>query len=267
MRTDDIWQKLKDEIEGSLVFTARDEWGCLHVVDHQARRFLYFSAPYEQSCILRDRPYSLVHDYARAMLLPLVFSNPRRVLMMGLGGGSLLHALRRAAPDSRVTVVEQRPQVVVIARDFFQLPHVPSEDLHIADARNFIRNEPAAHYDLVLADLFFDDRMLPWQLQQKFFLQCHRVLREDGWLAINYDHCLDPEGSVLRHLYASFATVLSHVTPDDNQIILASPQLAASNDETGLRLGMLQTCLEVPLEKLWRQLTVLRGFYPATGET
>ena len=121
------------------------------------------------------------------MALAFALARPREVILLGLGGGSLLHALRKACPDANAAVVEMRPQVVAIAREYFQLDSLQDGQLIIADAKQQLRLFPSQSCDLLLADLFYDNRMHPWQEQQKFFLQAQKCLRPGGWLAINFD--------------------------------------------------------------------------------
>lgn len=254
MHDSEVWQTLRQETGGRLIAQERDDWGWLHVVDQGDRRYLYFGAPFEQSCILREKPWQLVHDYARAMMLGCVLAEPRDVLMLGLGGGSLLHSVRRGCPEAAVTVVELRPQVAALAREYFELEFLRDEQLIIADAKQQLRRFPPQAFDLLLADLFYDDRMHPWQEQHKFFMQCRNLLRADGWLAINFDSPRLVEGSSGAALFEWFPTVLSVTTRDDNQIVLAT--LQADFDEEAFEAGIavLEQRLEVPLLPLLNRL-------------
>jgi spermidine synthase len=250
----DIWQTLRSEIEGQLVAQHRDEWGWLHVVDHGDCRYLYFGAPYEQTCIRKDKPHQLVHEYARAMSLAFALAQPRDAILLGLGGGSLLHALQKACPDANTSVVEMRPQVAVIAREYFQLDSLRDGQLIIADAKQQLRLFPTESCDLLLADLFYDNRMHPWQEQQKFFLQCRKLLRPDGWLAINFDAPRLVDSESCYPLADLFPTLLSVTTRDDNQIVLASPQSRFDIEDHLPAIEQLEQQLEIPLRPLLKNL-------------
>lgn len=267
MSHSDIWQRIKHEIEGHLVFRTEDEWGPLFVVDRQDKRFLYFGEPYEQSCIYRDNPSQPVHEYARAMLLALGFVQPQSALMLGLGGGTLWHAFRVAYPEADVTLVELRPEVVNVARHYFHLADQDNDQVIIADAKHFIRDEKPERHDLLFADMFYDNRMHPWQKQYKFFVQCRRVLKENGWLVINFDHSLATDDAAMHNLTSLFPTVYSYVTRDDNNIIFASPQADFDPDACVDTLKALEASLGCQFEAMYRQL-VLPGNVPlSTGET
>ena len=224
------------------------------VVDLQGRRYLYFGAPFEQSCISLTKPFQPAHDYARAMLLPLGFREPAELLLMGLGGGSLVHAAHHVYPQASLRVFEQRPLVVEIARHYFDLPQLEEGAVVIGDARLLIRDEPANHYDIVFADLFSDDKMLPWQQQAKFFAQCRRILNEQGWLIINYDHLLGDDSTVIRQLRSHFSHVLSFVTREDNQVIMATPDSAFVLEGCHPGIIQLQERLETSFEVILDEL-------------
>lgn len=249
----DIWHALRAEIEGQLIAQVRDDWGWLHVVDHGDCRYLYFGAPYEQTCIRKDKPHQLVHAYARAMMLGLALGDPQDVLMLGLGGGSLLHALRKACPAANVTVVELRQAVADIAQDHFQI-ELSADSLIIADAKQQLRQFSAASCDLLFADLFYDNRMHPWQEQHKFFQQAKTVLRPDGWLVINFDAPRLTDSDSSLSLRDVFPTLFSVTTRDDNQIVLASAQSGFELSDHLEKVDALGRLLEIPLLPLMKNV-------------
>ncbi|HET8871570.1 MAG TPA: spermidine synthase, partial [Aquabacterium sp.] len=63
-----------------------------------------------QSVMRRDAPNELVLDYTRTMMGALLLqSEPRHILMIGLGGGSLPKYCRAHMASSDITVVEISP--------------------------------------------------------------------------------------------------------------------------------------------------------------
>ena len=85
-------------LPGKEIFHTHDDYGPLIVTDDGERRFMAFSENDEQSCLLKKNPALLQHDYCRAMLLVLLFKQPKTLLMFGLGGGSLATALHHHVP-------------------------------------------------------------------------------------------------------------------------------------------------------------------------
>ncbi len=86
-----------------------------------------------QSEMLLDDPHALVNDYTRKMMGFLLFCpEPRRVLMIGLGGGSLVKFCNRHLPTTHVTVVEIDANVIAL-RSHFEIP--PDGDRPAGDPR------------------------------------------------------------------------------------------------------------------------------------
>jgi len=78
------------------------------------------------------RPDELALDYTQAMMAFLLFQQqPRDVLMIGLGGGSMARYMHQRMPRTRSTVVEINPKVLAAARSLF---HFPEDDARLAVA-------------------------------------------------------------------------------------------------------------------------------------
>ncbi len=92
-----------------------------------------------------------------ALALPLLALGARaraqpRVLVLGLGGGSVARVLRALAPDARLVGVEFDPEVVRVARRVFDLDELGVEVL-CEDARDLLRRT-RRRFDLVVDDVF-----------------------------------------------------------------------------------------------------------------
>jgi spermidine synthase len=109
---------------------------------------------------------------------------PRRIVMVGLGGGSLAKFCHRHFPDAHITVIEVRADVIAL-RDAF---HVPPDGARFAvvhgDAADWLAAHPAAA-DVLLVD-GFDAGGLPARLADAaFYADCRRALRPGGALVAN----------------------------------------------------------------------------------
>jgi spermidine synthase len=174
---------------GELVYHGRDEDGALEVVDTYGIRALHFGTPPRQSALSLKNPRRLELPYVRAMLSPLPFiGEPRRVLLAGLGGGSLARFLLEEFPDCRVDAVERRAGVVAIAHAYFGLPRTERLNIHIADASEAIerlsRQAPEA-FDLILVDAYDHLGMDASVNAPEFLGGCARLLSRLGALSMN----------------------------------------------------------------------------------
>lgn len=237
-----------------------DEHGPVRVMDDGSKRYLVFDSIHEQSCQLKDQPALLVHEYGRAMMIPLAFHEPRRVLLCGLGGGSLVHCLFRHFPEVRLDVVELRPRVVEVAYRFFQLPYDPRIRIHAMDAGDYLRQSPDASYDFILSDIFHASCMDSQQAEQTFLAHCHRLLTPDGWLAINYSSHSECSHETLRFISTEFADIRTCGVPSGNLVLLAckSP-VRKSEKEITDRLKALNKLLGFSLSRYFGRVHKIKG--------
>lgn len=135
-----------------------------------------------QSCIRPDAPDRLVLDYTRLMMAGLyVQPAPRRILVVGLGGGILPRALAKLLPDATIDSVEIDQAVVDVAQKWFLF--VPSARVRVAvqDGRVYVKRalKNGARYDLVFLDAY-DHEYIPEHLLTREFLQEVRGLLAPG---------------------------------------------------------------------------------------
>lgn len=174
---------------GTLIHSSRDHEGVIEVVDAHGVRSLHFGTPPKQSSMSLTEPDRLELPYVRAMTGALMFhDHPARVLILGLGGGSLARFFLSEFPECEVTAVELRRQVVEVARQFFHLPEDGRLSLHVADADAYVyseRESVASRYDLLLVDTYDHIGMVPHINAASFFANAKSLLSPQGVLAIN----------------------------------------------------------------------------------
>lgn len=173
---------------GKVIHQSRDEHGTIEVVDDGAYRSLHFGSEPKQSSMELHDPIRLALTYTRAMTAALLFNEqPRSVLLIGLGGGSLAKFFLHHFPDCRVDAVEYREAVYKVARGYFRLPDDPRLTMHFADAGEFIRRADAAYgnYDMILVDAFTGDGIARSTCGLSFFESCRARLSPQGVLAAN----------------------------------------------------------------------------------
>jgi spermidine synthase len=175
---------------GTLVHRCRDRQGVIDVVDSGNIRTLHFGTRATQSSMDLLDPVRLVLDYLRGMLAALLFcERPRALLMIGLGGGSLVRFALDRLPDIRVDVVECRQRVIDVAFEFFRLPKDQRLRVHLGDGAELVREGSAglgeSEYDLILVDAYDHARMSESVASPEFFRACRERLRAGGILSMN----------------------------------------------------------------------------------
>ena len=173
------------------IHTERSLYRNLFVVQDSDLRCLTFRraiATERQTCMRMSQPNYLVFPYTRMMLgSVLVKPDPKRVLVIGLGGGTLPMALRNIFPDLEIDVVEIDPAVTRVAEKFFGFKRDAKLKVHEEDGRVFVKKAIRADtkYDIVMLDAF-EDEYIPEHLSTKeFLLEVKSTLTPDGVVAAN----------------------------------------------------------------------------------
>jgi spermidine synthase len=134
----------------------------------------------EQSAMDLMRPERLVYGYERMMLVAFsLVPEPKRALLLGLGGGAMCRHLAAHLPDCEVTIVERDPVVLRLAREYFHL----ARRVRMADAESVVA-EARGGYDVVLVDLY--DGAGAARTPRRFWSDCIGALRPGGCLAVNW---------------------------------------------------------------------------------
>lgn len=175
--------------DGTLIHRTQDEMGPIEVVQDSVHRSLHFGTEPKQSSMRLDDPQALVLSYTRAMTAALLFvPQVRRVLLIGLGGGSLAKFVLYHLPEAHLDVVEFRPQVHSVAREWFALPDDPRLTVHFGDGGEFMRTadrDQFSNYDLILVDAFEAMGIADSVCSSIFFDACRQRLADKGMMAIN----------------------------------------------------------------------------------
>lgn len=149
-------------------------------------RTLHIGSDTVQSSMRLARPNDLEISYTRSMMAFLLFNpDPRKVLMVGLGGGSLAKFIYHQLPRTRIVAVEVNPRVVAVARQFF---HVPQDDerfnVVIGDGTAYLGNNELAA-DVIMVDGYDAESQVEALSTPAFYRDCARALGGSGILVVN----------------------------------------------------------------------------------
>ena len=130
-------------------------------------------------------PDDLPMLYARVMSTAAIYPQDiKRVLVLGLGAGSIPVYLDRFLPDATIDTVELDPGVIDVAKKYFGLRETKRFHLIESDARVFL-NRHTEPYDLIMVDAYTGS-YIPFHLMTKEFYQLVRNrLTPHGVAAIN----------------------------------------------------------------------------------
>ncbi len=125
------------------------------------------------------------------LFLPALFrpsGTIRRVLVLGVGGGCVLHLLRRHLQPEQIIGIELSSIHLSVAKRFFNLRDRRIE-LHAADAAVWLQDCQEPKFDLIIDDLFLEEgsvAMRAVDCDAAWFRLLLRHLSRDGLLVINF---------------------------------------------------------------------------------
>jgi spermidine synthase len=141
-----------------------------------------------QSAMRLADPVRLELAYTRAMLCSLLFRpDPKRALLLGLGGGSLAKYIHHRLPGCRLEAVEANPDVIAVARAHFALPADDDRlTVTLGDAVACLAGGIAGAVDLLLVDVYDERRQVASCATADFFAAAATALSRDGVCAVNF---------------------------------------------------------------------------------
>lgn len=204
-----------------------DELAQPYIFDSAHERQMHFTHHATQSFMLLADPDALIALYTRKMMAFLLFHpNPRHIVMIGLGGGSLAKFCYRHLPQSRITVVEIREDVIALREEF----RIPKDDERFrviqADGARYVEHldEPV---DVLLIDAFDADGIAPSLATSEFYASAARQLTANGMLVMNYWGLCDRYVDNLSKAREAFgdSLLLVPVSGDANLLLFGFKQM------------------------------------------
>ena len=149
-------------------------------------RSLYLGSETVQSAMRVKAPYELELAYSRGMMMFLLFmKQPKDLLMIGLGGGSIPKYIHHFLPEMQTRVVEINPRIIQVARSHFYLPD-DDDRLQVIEGDGVVYlKENNGTADVLLLDIFDSQGVPPEMYNQAFFDTCEASLILDGMMAVN----------------------------------------------------------------------------------
>jgi spermidine synthase len=160
---------------------------------------------YTESVVDLADPDDLPLRYAQMMTIAIIYPQARqKILMLGLGGGSISTYLGRFVPEALITTVEVDPGVISAAKTYFGLRETERMRYRASDGR-VILNRNTEIYDLILVDAYRGGYVPFHLLTREFYALVKERLAPGGAAAFNVH-----EGT---KLYASTVKTLGQVFP------------------------------------------------------
>lgn len=191
----------------SIVFDEPSLYGRVMVYDHDHMRSLLIDGMVQGGWYgSSELP---VYGYVRkikSFSKEYLSGEQKRILVIGLGSGSLLKAWR--GESFKVDVVEVNPKVVEVSQKFFKLPPKLNYQIITDDGRHFLNNS-SQKYDFIVLDLCDILEMNSHLWTKEFFALVESHLNKGGIFvtSLNFNPSFSPS------LYCSLGTTLKSVFP------------------------------------------------------
>jgi len=222
------WALTANAATGRVIHKERSLYRTVLVVQDKNRLCMQFSVREDQrnqSCKDRRNPNRLVFEYAKLVFAGFLLNpEPKNILVVGLGGGTLPLAFRELLPDARIDVVEIDPAVASVAKEYFDYKETQPGKLYVQDARIFGKRAARrdVRYDLILLDAFNGDYIPEHLMTREYLLETRELLAPEGVLLANtfsisklYHH----ESTTYESVFGKLLTVQSPQSA--NRVIVA----------------------------------------------
>ncbi|GEB69342.1 Spermidine synthase [Pseudoalteromonas carrageenovora] len=211
--------------------------------DLRCLKFNTKSSQTSQSCMYKNDPDKLVFNYTKLTFASLlVTDDPKNVLVIGLGGGTLSNVIHELYPAAKIHNVEIDPAVLKVARDYFNFIETDNVTSSVQDGRIFIKRAAIKKqkYDWIILDAFNGDYIPEHLLTKEFFEEVQSVLADGGVIAANtfsssklYEH----ESATYHAVFGDFINVSR--ANRSNRIILAGIKTIPTQAQLNERINAL----------------------------
>jgi spermidine synthase len=217
-----------------------------------------------------SKPYHLRLPYTRYMFASyLLRPKPKHVLLVGLGGGAMVHFLRHYDADLQVDVVEIDPIVVKIADVYFGVRSGGKVRIILNDASKYLTTT-RQRYDVIYMDAFLkpsantDISGVPARLKTARFLKSVQERLEPGGLVVFNVHIYDDTKETLATIRSAFPQVYVFEVSHRQSLAVVGSLAKDREKPTDLRLRARQLDRRFQADFSFQEL--VKGLKPDQGE-
>jgi spermidine synthase len=188
---------------------------------------------------LRD-PDALPLRYAQAMTIAMAYpEEPKRILMLGLGGGTISTYFGRAMPELAIDVVEIDRRVIEVSKQYFGLRDTERVRYLDGDGRVFL-NRNKGLYDLIVLDAYRGGFVPFHLLTKEFYALVKQRLTPGGAVASNVHDGTKLYHSTVKTLAEVFSAVDLYPSGSGEVIAVATARPLPDKDAVAAQAAALQ---------------------------
>ena len=194
-----------------------------YILETESERRLHFSQDSVQSVMRLDEPDALISAYTRKMMAFLLFNpNPKNIVRVGLGGGSLAKFCYRNLPKTQISVVEIDARVIALREEFCVPPDDHRFRIVCDDGARYLASFQE-RIDVLMVDAFDTDGLAPTLAATDFYVRAAQQLSPNGLLVMNFSGDTKRYALHVQRIRAAFggSTLLVRVASNDNLVLFA----------------------------------------------
>jgi spermidine synthase len=228
------WPRLEAATMGTGTIEAdvKSEYSHILIRRHGSMRSMNFvsdrGVEQVQTAWNMKRPYELVTQYSRLMFASYFFvPQQKQVLIVGLGGGAMVHFYEHYDAEVKVDAVEIDEEVVRLAKKYFDVDTHDNTRIITEDGLKYFKTNKT-RYDVIYMDAFLkpseetDATGAPLRLKTiEFYKGLHKQLTPDGVVVINLN--VHPGlGEDLATVRGAYSQVYTFKAPTPNMIAICT---------------------------------------------
>lgn len=220
-----------DVVQPKIVFETDSKWnGHVRVQDRGKTRKLYSDNTLQS--VNWDSP--LAEKMCWGKMVDVVEQNAaslNKVLLLGLGGGTIAHMLSNKHPNIHLVSVDIDPVVVDVARKYFDVESIPNHRIIVDDAARVVTSPEEFgitpnEFDAVLVNIYLGETYPELGNSGGFFSGLKKLIRPGGLAVFNriyLKHHQDDVNNFIENVSENFtevkSVVVAGITNSDNVII------------------------------------------------
>jgi spermidine synthase len=150
-----------------------------------------------------------------------------RMLLLGVGGGSLIRLFRTIFPDITIDAVDIDAVIISVAEKYFGLSAIRGLKIYNSDALRFVKDHiknSRQKYGIIVVDIYIGRDIPDFVWERPFLEDIHSLLTPSGFVFMNVVHDGKYEESVktLKHTLSDIFSGMKEIPVDYNTFFLAT---------------------------------------------
>ncbi len=125
----------------------------------------------------------IIKDIWKPIVKTIDLKDNKKVLVLGMGGGTLINLLKNYNPQIKITAVEIDHEVIGIALKYFKIDKSQTQIVN-EDAFKYI-SKSKGKFDVIFVDLYLGDKLPAESESQKFLEDLKKSLKPKGLVVFN----------------------------------------------------------------------------------